>query len=160
MRQRTGRIGMGYGSTTHALDAMDPVDALLRRLADRDEDYVLVDSAGRHPDLRDGRVDLDATGVSEPAEVQQLLDTYGHAVLDAGSAPACERSSKVAQALIATQVARHSTGHPRWIVVEDAQDLLRDPDLPPEALKLEDGGYCLVRRTASGVSSTLVPRQR
>ena len=133
----------------------DPIENLVARWEAEDTPFVLVDPAGRHARdvLADSRshVDLQDSPVHEPAVVDALLSEHGHAVLDAGAVPERERVGVLGQALIATRVSRGWSGSPEWIVVDDAQDLLADPALPPEALDLSAGGYCLVIRKGASV---------
>jgi hypothetical protein len=57
--------------------------------------------------------------------------------------PRDARSLATGRALAAVQRLRARSGRPEWVLLEDAQDLLHQPDLPPSALRLADGGYAL-----------------
>jgi len=109
--------------------------------------FVVVDRDGRRPwsdtaGVR--RVDLAEQPVAEPGDALALLRQHPGLVLDAANVPPGERTRAVGQALIALACLRTWSQGPEWIVVEDATDLLADPDLPPEALDVSAGGYCLV----------------
>jgi hypothetical protein len=126
--------------------AGDLVDGMVARWQEEHREFLLVDPTGRHGEVTEGRVDLHRRTVEEPDEVDRLLADHGQAVLDAADVPVQDRTAVLGRALIAAQCSRARSGTPKWIVLEDAQDLLADPDLPPEALDLTDGGYCLVLR--------------
>jgi hypothetical protein len=60
--------------------------------------------------------------------------------------PRESRTFVLGRALAAVQRLRARTGQPTWVLVEDAQDVLHRPGLPPHALRLADGGYVLAVR--------------
>lgn len=90
------------------------------------------------------RIDLARTPVAEPAQARALLDRSPHLVLDAGNLPDPERTPAVGRALVALACLRTWRQGPEWIVLDHAPALLADPELPPEALDVAAGGYCLV----------------
>jgi hypothetical protein len=73
--------------------------------------------------------------------------------------PACNRRQRtdvLVPVLRAAQRLRAWTGRPDWLFVDDAAELLGDPDLPPDALNLGDGGHFLVLHGAEAVPPVLV----
>jgi hypothetical protein len=131
-----------------AVRTRDAVDLLIARWRAVGTEFVVVDERGRHgEDLASGRLDLarcattlDATGID--ATVRRA----GYALLDASNVPRAARPLVLGRALTAVQLLRTHSGHPQWVLIEDAQDLLRQPGIPPHALRLDDGGYCLAVR--------------
>ena len=109
--------------------------------------FVVVDRDGRRPwpdaaGVR--RVDLAEQPVAEPHDALVLMREHQGLVLNGANVPPSERTRAVGQALIALACLRTWSLGPAWIVVEAATELLADPDLPPEALDVSAGGYCLV----------------
>ncbi len=124
---------------------------VVEQLADRwtaaSVPFVVVDRDGRRhwPDAAGvSRVDLAEHPVDEPHDALALLREHPHLVLDGANVPPQDRTRAVAQALIALACLRTWSQGPAWIVVEAAPDLLADPALPPEAIDVTAGGYCLV----------------
>jgi hypothetical protein len=127
--------------------APEAVATLMARWRRMGATFVVVDQRGRHRDqLADGRLDLTRASAADADWIDAGLYRNGYVLLDACNVPRERRPLAVGRALAAVQGLRTRTGRPEWIVVEDAQDLLRSPDLPPHALRLADGGYCLVAR--------------
>jgi hypothetical protein len=125
----------------------DTVERMTGRWASAHVPFVVVDRDGRRdwpPDAGVTPVDLAAHPVDEPGDALDLLRRHPHLVLHAANLPPQRRTGAVAQALIALACLRTWSQGPQWIVVESAADLLADPDLPPEALDVAAGGYCLV----------------
>jgi hypothetical protein len=67
-------------------------------------------------------------------------------VLDYRGLDEATRSLALERSLSAAREVRAATGRPHSIVVDDAELLLEDPALPPEALRLDERGHCLVLR--------------
>jgi hypothetical protein len=135
-------------------DAVDVLDALLDEWRARGEQVLLIDVAGRHRARPGATIDLSrAHPVPGPADVDLLL--HEHACVVVTDAPGPIHPA-LGQILTAAQLLRTWWERPRWIVLEDAQALLSDPDLPPSALRLRDGGYCLVDRAPGRVTCRLL----
>jgi hypothetical protein len=101
-------------------------------------------TAGRHPLL-------------EPEDVLAPLSKQDqHVVVDMSALRETERSDFVARMLLGVQQMRAWRDHPQWIVLDDAQDVLTDPNMPPEALRLADRGYCLIDRGAEPLPDNMV----
>jgi len=123
------------------------VETLVDRWTEAGVPFVVVDrdSCGTWHD-NDGleHVDLARTPVKEPGQARALLDRSPHLVFEAGNLPAQHRTHAVGQALVALACLRTWSQGPQWIVLDHAPALLADPELPPEALDVDAGGYCLV----------------
>jgi hypothetical protein len=126
----------------------DAVATLFARWRAAGTEFVAVDERGRHADeLRAGRLDLARSSATLDASwIQATLQRAGYVLLDAHNVSREEMPLVVGRALGAVQLLRTRTGRPEWILVEDAQDVLRRPGIPPHALRLADGGYCLAMR--------------
>jgi hypothetical protein len=125
----------------------EAVATLMARWRRTGTTFVVVDERGRHRDeLAAGRLDLTRASAADAEWIDAGLHRHGYVLLDACNVPRERRPFAVGRALAAVQRLRTRTGRPEWIVVEDAQDLLRRPDLPSHALRIADGGYCLAAR--------------
>ncbi|HVN13588.1 MAG TPA: hypothetical protein VMT69_15955 [Kineosporiaceae bacterium] len=123
------------------------VESLVDRWRQAGVPFVVVDPDGCRAWDQTGEVrhvDLASTPVQEPAHARALLDRSPHLVLDAGSLPEEERTHAIGRALVALACLRTWRQGPQWIVLDHACALLTDPELPPEALDVAAGGYCLV----------------
>jgi hypothetical protein len=134
----------------------DAVTTLLARWRAAGTEFVTVDERGRHAEeLRAGRLDLARSPATLDATwIEATLQRTGYVLLDAHNVSREAMPLVVGRALTAVQLLRTRTGRPEWILVEDAQDVLRRPEIPPHALRLADGGYCLAER---GDASLAVP---
>jgi hypothetical protein len=140
-----------------AIAAPDAARALVARWRRDGTTFVVVDERGRHRDaLAAGRVDLTRAGVADARWINATMHRAGFVHLDAGDVPRASRQQAVGRALAAVQRLRARTGRPAWILVEDAQDVLCRPGLPPHALRLDDGGYCLVVRDGGALPAWAV----
>lgn len=125
----------------------DAVQALLARWCRDGTTFVVVDERGRHRDrLAAGRLDLTRAAGADPRWTNATLHRAGFVLLDAGDVPRASRQRVIARAVAAVERLRARTGQPAWILVEDAQDVLDEPGVPPHAWRLDGGGYCLVVR--------------
>jgi hypothetical protein len=154
----------------------DAVTDLVARWRADGTTFVVVDERGRHAtQLSGGRLDLSHASALDVGWIEAVLHRAGYVLLDAHNVPRDARSLVLGRALAAVQRLRTRTGQPEWLLVEDAQDLLRRPGIPPHALRLADGGYALatrdgaspprlagaatfdVRVTGPGLELTLIP---
>ncbi len=100
--------------------------------------------------------------------VSGLLDAAERIViLDMSALKARDRSLAVTETLLAVQRERARVGRPHWLVIDDAEVVLSDPDLPPEALRLSARGHCLILRaherppaSLAGVVDVVLPAVR
>jgi hypothetical protein len=124
----------------------DAVAGLVVRWKAAGTSFVVVDASGRHAaGLAAGRLDLTRAAV-DTSWIEAVLHRAGYVLLDVCNVPRDARPLVVGRALTAVQRLRLHTGRPEWILLEDAQKLLQQPDLPPSALRLADGGYALAVR--------------
>jgi hypothetical protein len=125
----------------------DAVTALLARWRREGTTFVVVDERGRHRDeLAAGRLDLARAAAVDATWIDAVVHRNGFAHLDACHVPRERRPAVLGRALAAIQRLRARTGRPEWIVLEAGQVVLREPGLPPHALRTDDGGYCLAVR--------------
>jgi hypothetical protein len=135
------------GPPAGAAPAHDAVAALIARWRRDGTTFVVVDERGRHRDeLAAGRLDLAHPSVVEARWVDATLHRTGYVLLDACNVPRRARPVMLSRALAAVRRLRERSGQPEWVVLEDAQDLLREPGLSPQALDLAHGGLCLAVR--------------
>jgi hypothetical protein len=124
------------------LDVDDGPTQLISRWAAAGYSSVVLDLGGRH---RQGLlVDATASGWLDTfqAALQALPATI---VLDLAGVTS-RRSAILAAALAAIRARRHGSGRPHWLVIDPAEPVLADPDLPPEVFDLRRRKYCLVLR--------------
>jgi hypothetical protein len=76
-------------------------------------------------------------------------------IVDLSGAPSAGRSATVASVLSAVRDHRARTGRPHWLLIDGAERLLHDADIPPDALDLTERGHCLVLRDHGAVSETI-----
>jgi hypothetical protein len=147
------------GATTPAgpVAVPDAVLALLARWRRDGTTFVVVDERGRHRDrLAAGRVDLTRAAGADSRSINATLRRAGFVLLDACNVPRGSRPRVIAGAVAAVERLRVRTGQPTWILVEDAQDVLDEPGIPPHAWRLADGGYCLVARDGGSLPAWAV----
>ncbi len=122
---------------------------------------VLIDPLGRHrrgtsaPYLPGAAV-ARLGGTGEPEALREritdevtglLVADHPLLLLDLSGEPPRRRSLVASAALLAVQEFRARTGRPHWLVIDDAEVVLGDADLPPEALRLSERGHCLILRS-------------
>jgi hypothetical protein len=140
---------------TEGAPARDAVAALIGRWRRDGTTFVVVDERGRHTDeLAAGRLDLTRASALDARWMKATLHRVGFVLLDACNVPRGTRPVTLGRALTAVQRLRTHTGQPEWIVLEDAQDLFHEPGIPPHALRLADGGYCLAVRDGRSVPAS------
>jgi hypothetical protein len=158
----------------------DAVTDLIARWRHDGVTFAVLDERGRHrAELAAGRLDLAQASVLDATWVSAWLDRTGYVLLDACHVPRGDRPPVLGRALTVLQRLRARTGQPEWVLIEDAQDVLSDPAIPPHAIRLADGGYCLavrdggtlpaaatrgaafdVRVSRPGLELSLIPRSR
>jgi hypothetical protein len=74
-------------------------------------------------------------------------------IVDLSGPPTAGRSATITRVLSAVRDHRARTGRPHWLLIDGAERLLHDPDIPPEALDLAERGHCLVLRDHGDVSA-------
>jgi hypothetical protein len=136
--------------------APDDIALLIARWQADRVPFVVVDGRGRHAGrLAAGRLDLTRAAVLDAHWVNATLHRTGYALLDAGNVSRVARPLALGRALGAVQRLRARTGQPTWLLVEDAQDLLCQPDIPPHALRFADGGYVLAVRDGATLPASV-----
>jgi len=131
---------------------------LLRWWATGRHDCVVIDVEGRY-----AQIDLLAPGgrYVDVAQVSmdqlRVLRTHqrGVSVLDFSHVPAAVRSRALGRALSVVAAQRARTGHPQWMMIDDGEAVLGDPDIPPHVLDLSQRGHCLVLRSTDGLPDAL-----
>jgi hypothetical protein len=122
----------------------DEVHGLLVRWRSARTSFVVLDERGRHAGtLRAGRLDLTRAAALDVRWISATLHRVGYAHLDAGNVPRARKPAAVARALAVVAELRASAGRPECVLIEDAQDVLRNPGVPPRGVRLDDGGYHL-----------------
>jgi hypothetical protein len=131
---------------------------LLRGWATAGQECVVIDIDGRY-----AQIDLSMPG-SRQVEVAdvvaeelrtRLWTRYPVSVLGFSHVPADSRSMAVGMALSTVAAHRARTGRPHWLMIDDAETVLHDPDIPPHALDLSERGHCLVMRSLDTVPDSL-----
>jgi hypothetical protein len=140
-------------------EAVGEVPALLLRWwAAGRHDGVVIDIDGRYakispPDPGSRYIDVaDASG-DELYEV--LQGRRGVSVLDFSNVPTGVRTMALGTVLSVVAAHRARTGHPHWMMIDDAETVLLDPGIPPHVLDLSRRGHCLVTRSAEGLPDSL-----
>jgi hypothetical protein len=134
----------------------DAVATLIARWRAGGTRFAVVDDRGRHAtELAAGRLDLTRASLIDTRWVNATLHRTGYVLLDAHNVPREQRPLVLGRALAAVQRLRARTGQPEWVLVEDAQDVLHLPGLPPHALRLADGGYALAARDGATLPSSV-----
>jgi hypothetical protein len=130
---------------------------LLRRWAAARHECVVIDLDGRYSELdlpAPGRIvdvaDLSADELCEVVRARRRVSVLGFSHVTAES-----RSNAVGMALAAVTAQRAKTGRPRWLMIDDAETVLSDPDIPPHALDLSQRGYCLILRSSERLPNSL-----
>ena len=131
---------------------------LLMRWAAAREECVVFDIDGRYSELDlpapPGRiVDVADSSTDELCEV--LRACHRVSVLGFSKVTAASRSAVLGMALSAATAQRARTGRPRWLMIDDAETVLSDPDIPPHALDLSQRGYCLILRSSERLPPSL-----
>ena len=75
--------------------------------------------------------------------------------MDLSGSGGARGSATIAAVLTQVRKYRARTGRPHWLVIDGAERLLHDPDIPPEALDLSERGHCLVLRDHAQVPVTI-----
>lgn len=139
----TTRVPDGPGD----VPAPDAVAGLIARWRHDGTTFAVVDERGRHRGaLGAGRLDLTHAPVVDSRWIDATLHRAGYVLLDACNVPRRARRVTLARALAAVRGLRDRSGQPEWVLLEDAQDLLCEPGLSPQAFDLAAGGYCLAVR--------------
>jgi hypothetical protein len=124
-----------------------PVEQIVARWRAAGESFVVLDVSGRHVDaLAPGRIDVARSRPLEPVEIDAALHRTGYAVLDASHVARAARPAVLRDVLNAVEGLRIGLGRPRWVLVDDADQVLRAVDRPPRWLPLGEGGYCVAAR--------------
>ena len=76
-------------------------------------------------------------------------------IVDLSGAASPARSAAVGTVLSQLRDHRARTGRPHWLLIDGAERVLRDPDIPPEALDLSQRGHCLVLRDHTGLATAI-----
>jgi hypothetical protein len=84
-----------------------------------------------------------------------LRSRFTVSVLGLSYVPAAFRGAALGMALCAVAGHRARTGRPDWLMIDDADAVLSDPDIPPHALDLAGRGCCLVMRSSLGLPDSL-----
>jgi len=123
------------------------LDELLAHWYAVGDQVLVIDVAGRHQVAEGATIDLSTSDAApEPEDIERLLRRHSVVVVTTDPDLPTLLHPWLGHILTAAQVLRTWSGLPRWIVLEDADALLRDPGLPPSALRMADGGYCMVQR--------------
>jgi hypothetical protein len=124
--------------------APEEVPGLLVRWRSARTSFVVLDERGRHAGtLQAGRLDLTRAAALDVRWISATLRRVGYVHLDAGNVPRARKPAAVARALAVVAELRASGGRPECVLIEDAQDVLRHPGMPPRGVRLGDGGYHL-----------------
>jgi hypothetical protein len=135
--------------------APDAVVTLISRWRRTGVPFVVVDERGRHTaELAAGRLDLTRASALDVRWVDATLHRRGYVLLDGRNVPRDALAPALGRALTVVQRLRARTGRPEWVLVEDAQDVLRRTDLPPHALRQADGGYALAFRDGATIPAS------
>jgi hypothetical protein len=132
-------------------EAVDTVPLqLLRWWASAGHECVVIDMDGRYaqidlPAPASGYVDLAEVPADQLGAV--LRTRYGVSVLDFSHLPGASRSMSIGRALSVVAAHRALTGRLHWLMIDDAQMVLSDRDIPSPAINLCQRGYCLVMRS-------------
>jgi hypothetical protein len=127
--------------------APDDVIGLISRWRKARTSFVVIDERGRHAaTLQAGRLDLTRAAALDLRWIAATLRRTGYVHLDAGNVPRSAKPAVMLKALAAVAELRASHGKPEYVLVEDAQDVLRHPGVPPTGARLGDGGYHLALR--------------
>jgi hypothetical protein len=122
------------------------------------QECVVLDIAGRYAQFDPSTLDrrnIDLTGVYAEELRALLRARYTVSVLGFSHVPVDSRSTAVGMALSAVAAHRARTGRPHWLMIDDAETVLNDPDIPPHALDLSEGGHCLVMRSLDRMPDSL-----
>jgi len=131
---------------------------LLRWWAPGRHDCVVVDLEGRYAPIdlpAPGGRYIDVAHVSADQLREVLRARHGVAVLDFSHIPAALRGTALTRVLSVVAKRRARTGHPHWMMIDDAETVLSDPDIPPHVLDLSQPGHCLVMRSTHGLPDAL-----
>jgi hypothetical protein len=93
-------------------------------------------------------------------DVTAVLDAGGPRplIVDLSGRVWVDRSATITTVLSAVRDHRSRTGRPHWLLIDGAERVLRDPNIPPEALDLAERGHCLVVRDHARVPATIADR--
>jgi hypothetical protein len=124
--------------------APEAVAGLILRWRALRTSFVVLDERGRHAGtLQAGRLDLTRAAALDVRWIAATLRRVGYVHLDAGNVPRSAKPAAVARALAVVAELRAAGGRPECVLIEDAQDVLRHPGVPPRGVRLGDGGYHL-----------------
>jgi len=100
---------------------------------------------------------VDARSVTWSQELGAALHAHrGLTVLALSQLEGRARSAVLGAVLSDVRARRSRTGRPHWLVIDPVEEALSDPDLPPDALDLNERGHCLVLRHHAGLPTWLV----
>jgi hypothetical protein len=120
---------------------------------------VVIDVAGGHdPDLEHWLPPGARTDVSvlRGDDLTDLLHAHPAClVLDCSRLAGRARSEAITAALSVVGAERARTGRPHWLIIDGAEQVLRDPDIPPHALDLATPGHCMILRTAADLPAAI-----
>lgn len=99
--------------------------------------------------------------IVEPADVDRIIgrfgeDPTGSVVLDLSTVPHAAKVAVVDRALRAIRDMRRQWGRPHWIVIDEAHYWFDRGGGAPEALGVEDRGFCLVTYRSSRLRDEVV----
>ena len=127
--------------------APDDVTGLLARWRSTRTTFAVVDERGRHAGtLQPGRLDLTRPAALDARWIGATLRRTGWVHLDAGNVPRAAKPAVVRRALAVVAELRAGGGGPECVLVEDAQDVLRHPGVPPHGMRLTDAAFHFAMR--------------
>jgi hypothetical protein len=124
--------------------APEDVAGLILRWRSARTSFVVLDERGRHAGMLEaGRLDLTRPAALDIRWIAATLHRIGYVHLDAGNLPRARKAATMARALAVVAELRASAGRPDCVLIEDAQDVLRHPGVPPRGVRLTDPWFHL-----------------